>query len=88
MGMLLGLVKPTSGNFNLLGAGTPHQEALRRTGAIVETPSFYPYLSGRNNLAYFQGYQDEATPGSWTSCSRKSTSQTGQTTVSAPIPSA
>ena len=24
-------------------------------GAIVETPSFYPYLSGRRNLAYFQG---------------------------------
>ena len=55
MGMLLGLVKPTSGNFSLLGGRTPHLEALRRTGAIVETPSFYPYLSGRNNLAYFQG---------------------------------
>ena len=55
MGMLLGLVKPTSGTFSLLGGGTPHRDALRRTGAIVETPSFYPYLSGRNNLAYFQG---------------------------------
>ena len=55
MGMLLGLVNPTSGTFSLLGGDTPHQDALRRTGAIVETPSFYPYLSGRNNLAYFQG---------------------------------
>ena len=63
MGMLLGLVKPTSGTFNLLGAGTPHQEALRRTGAIVETPSFYPYLSGRNNLAYFQGLSGRGDPG-------------------------
>ena len=55
MGMLLGLVKPTSGRFRLLDAGISHREALRRTGAIVETPCFYPYLSGRDNLAYFQG---------------------------------
>ena len=55
MGMLLGLVKPTMGSFSLFGASTSHQDALHRVGAIVETPSFYPYLSGRNNLAYFQG---------------------------------
>ena len=55
MGMLLGLVKPTSGRFRLLDAGISHREALRCTGAIVETPCFYPYLSGRDNLAYFQG---------------------------------
>ena len=55
MGMLLGLVKPTAGSFSLFDSGTRHLEALRRIGAIVETPSFYPYLSGRDNLAYFQG---------------------------------
>ncbi|MDE2729597.1 MAG: ABC transporter ATP-binding protein [Gemmatimonadota bacterium] len=55
MGMLLGLVKPTSGRFRLLDADISHLEALRRTGAIVETPCFYPDLSGRDNLAYFQG---------------------------------
>ena len=55
MGMLLGLVKPTMGSFSLFGGSTSHQDALHRVGAIVETPSFYPYLSGRNNLAYFQG---------------------------------
>ncbi len=55
MGMLLGLVKPTAGRFNLFDADTQHREALSRVGAIVETPSFYPYLSGRDNLAYFQG---------------------------------
>ena len=62
MGILLGLVRPTSGSFGLLGAGTPHQEALHRTGAIVETPAFYPYLSGRQNLAYFQGILGRGTP--------------------------
>ena len=55
MGMLLGLVKPTAGSFSLFGDGTSHQDALHRVGAIVETPSFYPYLSGRDNLAYYQG---------------------------------
>ena len=55
MGMLLGLVRPTSGSFSLFGSTGRHEDALRRVGAIVETPSFYPYLSGRRNLAYFQG---------------------------------
>ena len=55
MGMLLGLVKPTAGSFSLFGGRIPHQDALHRVGAIVETPSFYPYLSGRDNLAYYQG---------------------------------
>ncbi len=50
--MLLGLIRPTSGAAELLGhdirAGlTP---ALRRTGATIESPAFYPYLSGRDNL--------------------------------------
>ncbi len=54
MGMLLGLVNPTSGSFSLHGGSISHQDALRRTGAIIEFPSFYPYLSGRDNLAFFQ----------------------------------
>ena len=57
MSMLLGLVRPTSGTFCLLGRDTRSgwQEALHHIGAIVESPSFYPYLSGRMNLRYFQG---------------------------------
>src|SRR3990172_2116678 len=51
MSMLLGLMRPTSGTFRLLGSdeGSPSQETLRRVGAIVEAPAFYPYLSGRAN---------------------------------------
>ena len=63
MAMLLGLVKPTAGSFQLFDPGTGHQEALGRIGAIVETPSFYPYLSGRNNLTYFQGISGRGNPG-------------------------
>ncbi len=55
MGMLLGLTRPTAGSFQLFGEQGKSLDALRRVGAIVETPAFYPYLSGRNNLAYFQG---------------------------------
>ena len=62
MGMLLGLVRPTSGSFSLFGSSTRLQEALHRIGAIVETPSFYPYLSGRRNLAYFQGVSGRGSP--------------------------
>ena len=51
--MLLGLVHPTSGDFRLLGtdarAGLDH--VLPRVGALVEGPAFYPFLSGRQNLA-------------------------------------
>ena len=55
MGMLLGLTRPTSGSFRLFGEQGKNLDALRRVGAIVETPTFYPYLTGRQNLAYFQG---------------------------------
>ena len=54
MGMLLGLLRPTAGNFSLFGSTVGHEESLRRIGAVIETPAFYPYLSGRGNLAYFQ----------------------------------
>ena len=57
MGMLLGLIRPTTGTIRLFGDPVEgvHPHALRRIGAIVEEPSFYPYLSGRNNIRYFQG---------------------------------
>jgi len=53
--MLLGLVHPTSGSAEVLGQDIRHNlsSALLRVGAIVETPSFYPYLSGEDNLRIF-----------------------------------
>ncbi len=51
--MLLGLVFPTSGSHELLGAPMPGAGArvLPRVGSLVEGPAFYPFLSGRANLA-------------------------------------
>jgi ABC-type multidrug transport system ATPase subunit len=51
--MLLGLVRPTSGTAKVLGAAPG---ALERIGAMVETPAFYPYLSGRDNLRVLARY--------------------------------
>ena len=62
MGMLLGLVRPTSGRFSLFGSPDRLEESLRRVGAIIEYPSFYPYLTGRENLRYFQGILDRGAP--------------------------
>jgi ABC-2 type transport system ATP-binding protein len=48
--MLLGLVRPTSGAASVLGVRPGAPEGLARIGAIVESPAFYPFLSGRDNL--------------------------------------
>ena len=48
--MLLGLVRPSSGAALVLSAEPGSPEALARTGALIETPTFYPFLSGRDNL--------------------------------------
>ncbi len=62
MGMLLGLVKPTAGTARIFGEPAGSPSALRRIGAMVETPTFYPYLSGRANLRYFQAVGRRGVP--------------------------
>jgi ABC-type multidrug transport system ATPase subunit len=52
IGMLLGIITPTAGDVRLLslaGRIGLHQ-ARQRIGATLETPNFYPHLSGRDNL--------------------------------------
>jgi ABC-2 type transport system ATP-binding protein len=51
--MLLGLVRPTQGEVELLGHRMPEAavHALPDVGALVEGPGFHPFLSGRENLA-------------------------------------
>ena len=50
--MLLGLVRPTAGSIQLFGQEQSQHlsQLLPRIGAIIETPVFYPYLSGLDNL--------------------------------------
>jgi ABC-type multidrug transport system ATPase subunit len=49
LGMLLGVIRPTEGDFSWFGNG---QEDVNRMkiGALLETPNFYPYLTAEQNL--------------------------------------
>jgi ABC-2 type transport system ATP-binding protein len=49
MRLLLGLLAPQAGEVRLFGEPF-RRELLARTGALVENPGFYPFLSGRQNL--------------------------------------
>ena len=53
IGMVLGLITPTAGNAEVLGRDVRvrREDALAGVGAMLEVTSFYPYLSGRDNLA-------------------------------------
>ena len=54
--MLLGLIKPSSGTATVLGEEPGSPRGLRGVGALVESPAFYPYLSGRDNLRVMARY--------------------------------
>lgn len=48
--MLTGLIEPTSGNIHVRGEEPGSLASLSQVGVLAESPDFYPYFSGRNNL--------------------------------------
>ena len=50
--MLLGLIRPNAGEVRLFGQSLNgnHRAVMCRVGALVEAPSLYPHLTGRENL--------------------------------------
>ena len=48
--MLVGLIGPTSGTATVAGHLPGSPAGLARIGSLIESPGFYPYLSGRENL--------------------------------------
>ena len=50
--MLLGLIRPNAGEVRLFGQSVNdnHRSLMGRVGALVEAPSLYPHLTGRENL--------------------------------------
>lgn len=58
IGMMLGQVWPTGGEIRVCGFDiiNDRQRALRKVGAIFESPVFYDYLSGLRNLQIFSHY--------------------------------
>ena len=60
MRMLMGHTTPSSGTATVLGERPGSEAALSQVGALIETPAFYPYLSGRDNLQVMARYSGSA----------------------------
>jgi ABC-type multidrug transport system ATPase subunit len=54
--LLTGLIKPSSGSATVAGGNPGSAQSLAHVGAMVETPAFWPYLSGRDNLRLLARY--------------------------------
>ncbi|MDP2541029.1 ABC transporter ATP-binding protein [Tenacibaculum discolor] len=50
LGIILNVVNKTSGNFSWFNGNLSTHEALKKVGAIIERPNFYPYMSAVQNL--------------------------------------
>ena len=50
LGMVLNVVNPTSGNFHWFDGSDTTHNALKKVGAIIERPNFYPYMTAAQNL--------------------------------------
>jgi ABC-2 type transport system ATP-binding protein len=50
LGIVLNVVNKTSGDFEWFGGANTTHEALKKVGAIIERPNFYPYMSAEDNL--------------------------------------
>lgn len=50
LGIILNVVNRTSGDFSWFNGKTTTHDALKKVGAIIERPNFYPYMSAIENL--------------------------------------
>lgn len=50
LGMVLNVVNATSGNFKWFDGSDTTHNALKKVGAIIERPNFYPYMTAAQNL--------------------------------------
>lgn len=50
LGIVLNVVNKTSGNYSWFGGAMQTHEALKKVGAIIERPNFYPYMTAKENL--------------------------------------
>ncbi len=56
--ILTGLIAPTSGTITVLGGRPGSPDVLGKTGSMIESPAFYPYLSGLDNLRVLAEYAE------------------------------
>jgi len=50
LGIVLNVVNKTSGSFSWFGGKLETHDALKKVGAIIERPNFYPYMTAKENL--------------------------------------
>ncbi|RZT00332.1 ABC transporter ATP-binding protein [Aquimarina brevivitae] len=50
LGIVLNVVNKTSGDFTWFDGNTSTHDALKKVGAIIERPNFYPYMTAAQNL--------------------------------------
>lgn len=50
LGIVLNVVNKTSGDYSWFGGSMPTHDALKKVGAIIERPNFYPYMTAKENL--------------------------------------
>ena len=50
LGIVLNVVNKTSGSYSWFGGKLETHEALKKVGAIIERPNFYPYMTAKQNL--------------------------------------
>lgn len=50
LGIVLNVVNKTSGEYSWFDGTMQTHEALKKVGAIIERPNFYPYMSAKENL--------------------------------------
>ncbi|AVR45811.1 ABC transporter ATP-binding protein [Christiangramia fulva] len=51
LGMVLNVVNKSDGDFRWFDGKTSTHNALKKVGAIIEHPNFYPYMTAEQNLA-------------------------------------
>ncbi|WP_091258131.1 ABC transporter ATP-binding protein [Flavobacterium omnivorum] len=50
LGIALNVVNKTSGEYSWFGGTMETHQALKKVGAIIERPNFYPYMTAKENL--------------------------------------
>lgn len=50
LGIVLNVVNKTSGDYSWFDGAMQTHEALKKVGAIIERPNFYPYMTAKENL--------------------------------------
>ena len=61
LGIILNVVNKTSGEFSWFNGNLSTHQALKKVGAIIERPNFYPYMTAVQNLSLICKIKDIST---------------------------